>query len=189
MERRATRTISLRLASVRDVPGITSIYNDAVRTTIATFDLEPRSLAAGRRWFRSHGLRHPVLVAVRAGEIVGWASLSPWSDRPAYDRTAEVSVYVEAGSRGLGIGHRLLAELVREGGRRGLHTLIARVADGNAVSLRLHASLGFVPIGVMREVGTKFGRLLDVHLLQRTYPLRSAVRPRRTAGPGSGRRD
>ncbi|HTP56046.1 MAG TPA: GNAT family N-acetyltransferase [Thermoplasmata archaeon] len=179
----------MRPATARDVPAITAIYNDAVRTTTATFDLEPRSLAAGRGWFRSHGRRHPVLVAVRDGVIVGWASLSPWSDRPAYDRTAEVSVYVDAGARGRGIGRRLLARLVREGGRRGLHTLLARVADGNAVSLRLHTSLGFVRIGVMREVGTKFGRLLDVHLLQRTYPTRSSVRPRRPGGSGSGRRD
>ncbi|MFY9717028.1 MAG: N-acetyltransferase family protein [Thermoplasmata archaeon] len=171
--------VRVRRAGSKDVPAIARIYNDAIRTTTATFDLKPRSLADRRRWFASHGRRHPIFVAVRGSSVVGWASLSPWSDRPGYDRTAEVSTYVTAEERGQGIGTQLLARLVRTAGDDGFHTLLARVADGNAVSLRMHREAGFAPIGVMREVGVKFGRLLDVHLLQLLYPPIGRARPRR----------
>jgi L-amino acid N-acyltransferase YncA len=183
----ASRTpVRLRRAGARDVPAIARIYNEAVRTTTATFDLQPRSVADRRRWFDSHDRRHPIFVAVRGRSVVGWASISPWSDRPAYDGTAEVSIYVAAANRGHGIGSKLLARLVRTGWEDGFHTLLARVADGNAVSLRMHGEVGFAPIGVMREVGKKFGRLLDVHLLQLLYPPTLGARPRRP--PPNGRR-
>ena len=149
-----------------DVPAITEIYNDAVLTTTGTFDTEPRSLADRIDWFRHHSLRHPILVADDAAEILGWASLSPWSDRPAYDATAEVSVYVRRSAQGRGIGTHLLAELLRAARDAGHHALLARVAEGNDASLRLHRSAGFFEVGVMREVGVKFGRRLDVHLLE-----------------------
>ncbi len=76
---------------------------------------------------------------------------------------------MKEGYRGQGLGRTLLEELVREGERTGLHTLIARIAEGNDGSVRLHESVGFCSIGVMREVGRKFGRLLDVQLLQKVY--------------------
>lgn len=177
-------TIRIRPANDRDVPAITEIYNAAVRTTTATFDLDPRRLSDRRRWFRAHGPRHPVFVAVRGSRVVGWTALGPWSDRAAYAATGEVSTYVAEGERGRGTGSRLLATLVRRGRRTGHHTLLARVTDGNAASLRMHVAAGFVPVGVMREVGMKFGRRLDVHLLQLVYP--SAPAGRRV-GP-SGRR-
>lgn len=160
----------MRRATVLDVPSIARIYNESVRTTTASFDVRPRTLVDRRRWFAEHGRRHPVFVAVRRDRVVGWASLSPWSDRRGYDATAEVSTYVRSTARGQGVGSALLAALIREGRSVGFHTLIARIADGNAVSLRLHGTAGFTPVGVMREVGLKFGRRLDVHLLQLLYP-------------------
>ncbi|HTP54292.1 MAG TPA: GNAT family N-acetyltransferase [Thermoplasmata archaeon] len=175
--------VRLRRARTSDVGAIARIYNEAVLTTTGTFDLRPRSLPDRRRWFASHDRRHPIFVAVHGRSVVGWASISRWSDRPAYDATAEVSIYVSAPDRGRGIGARLLHRLVRAGRESGLHTLLARVADGNAVSLRMHAEAGFVPVGVMREVGVKFGRRLDVHLLQLLYPSGAPVaRPRRARG-------
>ncbi len=179
----------MRPATLHDVPGIARIYNEAIRTTTATFDTRPRSLSERRRWFRSHDDRHPIFVAVRGARVVGWASLGPWSDRPAYDATAEVSTYVAEADRGRGIGTRLLATLVRSGRRTGLHTLVARVADGNAASLRVHAAHGFAPVGIMREVGSKFGRLLDVHLLQLVYPSAPQPRSGRKRSPGRPGRD
>ena len=180
------RTVRIRRAVPSDVPAINGIYNEAVRTTTATFDLHPRALAQARRWFHQHGPHRPVLVAASAGSIVGWASLSDWSDRPAYAATAEVSVYVASEWRGRGIGRRLLGALLRRGDAVGLHSLLARVAEGNPASLRLHRSAGFRSVGVMREVGVKFGRRLDVHLLQRLS--RADDRPRRPAPRGSRRR-
>jgi phosphinothricin acetyltransferase len=157
---------TIRPASEADSPRIGEIYNDAVRTTVATFDTEPRSAAEQTAWWRHHGERYPVLVAVDQDAIVGWAALSPWSERPAYAATAEDSVYVDATFRGQGIGRALLGALLEPAGSSGFHTLLARVAEGNPASLSLHAAFGFREVGVMREVGFKFGRWVDVHLLQ-----------------------
>jgi len=160
----------VQAAREEDVPAIAGIYNEAVLTTVATFDTEPRSLEAQREWLRVHDARHPALVAELRGEVVGWASLSPWSDRKAYDGTAEVSVYVRSDQRGRGIGRELLTALVAAADALDLHVLLARIADGNAVSVHLHESVGFRPVGVMTQVGFKFSRWIDVHLLERRAP-------------------
>jgi L-amino acid N-acyltransferase len=159
-------TPAVRRARPDDVELMRVIYNDAVRTTTATFDTEPRTLAAQRAWFGEHDERHPVLVAEFGGNVVGWASLSPWSDRKAYDGTAETSVYVASEWRRRGVGRALVSAILQEATRCGFHTLLARVAEGNPVSRALHLSAGFVPVGVMHQVGHKFGRFLDVELLE-----------------------
>ena len=166
----STVELRIRRAGEPDVPAITEIYNEAVRTTTGTFDTEPRSISDRRAWFRSHDSRHPILVAESEGSVVGWGSLSAWSDRSAYDGTGEVSVYVAAPFRGRGIGRRLLRELVDVARALEFHSLLARIAGGNAASLHLHSALGFQEVGIMREVGQKFGRRLDVHLLQWMVP-------------------
>lgn len=160
-------TIVVRPALKEDLGAITEIYNDAILTTTATFDTEPKTEAWQLGWFQSHGGRFALLVADREGLVVGWASLSMWSDRPAYDDTAETSVYVRREFRGQGIGRMLEAALIEQARRSRFHTLIARIAGESTVSLRLHESLGYVRIGTMKEVGRKFGRVLDVHMLQK----------------------
>lgn len=145
---------------------MTAIYNDAVERTTGTFDTEPKTPEAQREWFDRHDASHPVIVAEEGGRVVGWASLSPWSDRCAYARTAEVSVYVDEAARGKGIAGVLLDELLRLGRAAGVRQALARITQGNEVSLRLHARRGFVENGCLRRVGEKFGEILDVHLLQ-----------------------
>jgi len=159
-------SIAVRPALQGDLEAITDIYNEAILTTTATFDTEPRTAADRLEWFRSHGGRFAVLVAEVDGRIAGWASLSRWSDRTAYDDTAETSVYVGSQYRGRGVGGRLYEGLIAAAKQHKFHTLLARVAGESAASLRLHARFGFRNVGTMREVGRKFGRLLDVHLLQ-----------------------
>jgi len=161
--------LTIRRARPEDVPAITEIYNEAVLTTTATFDTEPKSLADRQAWFAGHDERHPILVAETEGAVVGWASLSKWSDRCAYADTAEVSAYIKEEWRGKGIGRKLLEAIVEEGRRVKLHTIVAYVSQGNEVSLHLHKAVGFQEIGVAREVGRKFGRLLDVHIMQKIY--------------------
>jgi len=156
----------IRPAMLEDVPDITAIYNEAIRNTTATFDTEPKSRRDRAHWFLSHDGRHPVLVA-DDGRVAGWAALSPWSERPAYRDTAEVSVYVHAQCRGRGIGKGLLGALIEKGKEAQFHTLIARIADGNPASMALHRRLGFESIGVMKEAGMKFGLRIDVHFFQR----------------------
>jgi L-amino acid N-acyltransferase YncA len=161
--------VVIRSASSQDLPAITDIYNEAILTTTATFDTEPKTAEEQRAWFAKHGNRNPLLVADDDGLVVGWASLSEWSDRCAYSDTAEVSLYVRSEHQGKGTGRRLLKAILQAGGSSGLHTVIARIAEGNQASIRLHESVGFEHIGVMKEVGKKFGRLLDVYLMQKIY--------------------
>lgn len=161
--------VMLRTASIHDVPAIRNIYNQAILTTAATFDTEPKTLVNRQQWFAEHDERHPVIIAESEGVIAGWAALTRYSERHAYDDTAEIAVYVEASFRGKGIGRKLADEIIRLGKEAGLHTLISRIAEGNEASLRLTESLGFSHVGTMKEVGRKFGRLLDVEILQLIY--------------------
>ena len=188
--RGAAPDVTIRGAEEPDNLAIAKIYNEAVRTSIATFDTEPRSRETQRQWLAHHDRRHPVLVAVVEGCVVGWASLSPWSDRKAYDGTAEVSFYLGVEHRGHGIGRKLLTELVERSNPAGLHVLLARIAQPNVVSVHLHESLGFERIGAMREVGRKFDRWIDVHLYERMVPSSSGAPvsgggPRRATGEES----
>jgi L-amino acid N-acyltransferase len=161
----------IRRATPADVPGISDIYNEAIRTTVATFDTEEKTVEDRERWLRAHDDRHPVLVALvgdrMAGDrVVGWASLTEWSDRCAYADTVEVSCYVHSEFRDQGIGRQLLAAIIDEARRAKHHTVLGRAAEGSDASLHLCQEAGFVVIGTLKEVGRKFGRLLDVHMLQ-----------------------
>lgn len=159
--------VFIRPAIETDLPTITTIYNEAVLKTTATFDTEPKSLEAQRRWYAAHGPRHPILVAEVDGAVVGWSCLSPWKERPAYADTAETSFYVSEAFRGRGIGRRLKESIIDEARLLGFHSLIAGVAQGSDASRHLNLEFGFTPIGVFKEVGYKFGRRLDVEYLQK----------------------
>jgi L-amino acid N-acyltransferase len=161
--------LTIRPAIDSDVPVITEIYNDAIENTTATFDTEIKTVVDRLQWLRMHDAQHPVIVAEFMGNVVGWASLNRWSDRIAYDCTAEVSLYVHKDFRNKGIGKQLLEVLTLEGEKAGLHTLLARITEGNEKSIYLHERLGFINIGVMKEVGMKFGKYLDVHILQKVF--------------------
>src|SRR5262245_12929580 len=114
--------INIRTANQEDQRIILEIYNEAVSNTTATFDTDLRSYEKQLAWFASHKKNHPVVVAETDNKVVGWASLSPWSDRCAYDTTVEVSVYVHKDYRSQGIGSKLLEWVTLEGKKVGNHT-------------------------------------------------------------------
>lgn len=158
----------LRLAERRDAEAIRSVYNPEVRESTVTFDLVPRSLEDQVAWLDEHSGGHPAIVATDAdGIVIGFGSLSPYRPRAAYSPTVEDSVYVHRDRRGSGVGLALLEELVRLGGAHGFHSAIARIVGNHEASIALHARCGFETIGTEREVGRKFGRWLDVVLMQR----------------------
>jgi L-amino acid N-acyltransferase YncA len=159
----------IRDATLNDLTAITEIYNEAIEKTVATFDTEPKIYQEQEKWFRAHGVKNPIIVAEESGVVLGWAALSQWSDRCAYTDTAEISLYVREKCQGKGIGRKLMQGVLEKGKRAGLHTVLARITDGNAASVHLHTAMGFKQIGVMKEVGRKFGRLLDVYLMQLIY--------------------
>jgi L-amino acid N-acyltransferase YncA len=161
--------LRIRKATLEDLDAITGIYNEAILQTVATFDTEPKTIEKQQTWFANHDAKHPVLVAEQDGLIVGWASLSKWSDRRGYSATVEVSVYVEKEHRGSGIGKELLKAIDQESQKVGIHTVIAQIVEGNEPSITLFKHVGFQQVGVLREVGWKFGKLLDVHVMQKIY--------------------
>lgn len=165
-KRELSPAVTIRSAVPTDAQAIADIYNEAIATTTATFDTQPKSEADRREWLAAHGERYPVFVAEVDGRVVGWAALTAWSDRCAYADTAETSFYVRQTHRGLGIGRALKEHLIQAARELGFHSLLARTAAGSDASLHLNQSMGFRLIGTMREVGLKFGQRLDVHLLQ-----------------------
>lgn len=159
--------MELRRARDEDGEAIRAIYNVEVLSSTATFDLVTRTAEEQRAWMSAHGGAYPVIVAVEAEEIVGFASLSPYRPRPAYSTTVEDSVYVAAGQRGKGVGRALVTEIVRLAGSHGFHSVVARIVGDHDASIALHRACGFELVGVEREIGRKFGRWLDVAVMQR----------------------
>ena len=160
--------MQIRPAELSDAPAIMAIYNPVVQTSTATFDLTPRTLEQQRAWLEDRSGARIVLVAVDdEGEVAGYAALSPYRDRPAYATTVEDSVYVEPEHHGQGVGRLLLSSLVDTARAHGFHAMIARIVSDHEASIALHAACGFEVIGHEREVGRKFGRWLDVTLMER----------------------
>ena len=157
----------LRLATLDDAEDIRAIYNEQVLTSTVTFDLVPRTLEEQRTWLRARSGAHSTIVAEVDGRVAGYASLSPWKDKHAYRTSVEDSVYVHPDHHRKGLGRLLLAELLGVAEKSGFHAVFARIVGGHEASIALHAGFGFEQIGVEREVGRKFGKWLDVVLMER----------------------
>jgi phosphinothricin acetyltransferase len=164
----------LRLATVDDAEAIRAIYNLEVETSTATFDLVARSLDDQRRWLAARSGAFSAVVAVDDAEVVGFASLSAYKERAAYRTTVEDSVYVRRDRHGQGVGRVLLGHIVEVAAASGFHAVMARIEAGSDASRALHGACGFELVGIEREVGRKFGRWLDVAVMQRLLADRTA---------------
>lgn len=158
--------VLLRDTVERDLPEILEIYNDAVVNLNATFDLEPQSLAERREWFHRHDGKHPVISAEVGNRVVGFCSLSPFSQKRGYANTVELSVYVHRDFRGKGVGRVLMKEIISRAEKLGHHAIISIIAVDNDSSVLLHQKFGFVHAGHLREVGYKFEKWQDVDYYQ-----------------------
>ena len=158
---------TLRLATVDDAEPLRVIYNREVVETANTFDLEPRTLSEQEAWITEREGAFGVVVAEIDSRIAGFASLSAYRPRAAYRTTVENSVYVAEWARGEGVGRVLMDELIDVATRRGFHTIVARIVGGHEASISLHHACGFQVVGTEREVGRKFGKWLDVVVMQR----------------------
>jgi L-amino acid N-acyltransferase len=159
--------VQIRRATVDDADAIRRIYNAEVTSSTVTFDLVPRTAEEQVAWLVERSGAYAALVAEADGEVLGFASLSPYRDRPAYSTTVEDSVYVDRRRRGGGVGRALLDELVVTATAHGFHSVIARVVGGHDASVALHLGAGFAIVGTEREVGRKLGQWLDVVVMQR----------------------
>jgi phosphinothricin acetyltransferase len=162
-----------RLVELDDAGALMNILNPEVIEATVSFDLVPKSLEEQRQWIQLHQATHPCIVALndedqlgelgaRGERILGFASVSPFRERPAYATTVENSVYVYRAARERGVGEVLIKELLRTANESGFHSVIARIVGENAGSIRLHEKCGFTLVGTEIEVGRKHGRWLDV---------------------------
>lgn len=162
--------MTLRLATTADAESMAGIYNHEVEHHTSTFDLRPRTVDEQRRWIADRsGAFSAVVAELTDGderEVVGFAALSPYKDRPAYATTVENSVYVARHHTGHGVGRALMDHIVHVARESGFHAMIARVEASGAASRALHESCGFTLVGVEEQVGRKFGRWLSVAVYQ-----------------------
>ncbi|WP_127584374.1 GNAT family N-acetyltransferase [Paenibacillus koleovorans] len=159
----------IRYATEEDLPALLDIYNYAVIHLPATFDLEPQTLEQRVVWFRQFGERYPLLAAECDGTVVGYCGLTSFRAKPAYDRTAELSVYIDERYHGKGIATRLLQAIIDEARQRQFHVIVACITGGNEASVKLHEKFGFEFAGTFKKVGYKFDAWQDVWFYQLTF--------------------
>jgi L-amino acid N-acyltransferase len=164
--------MTIRLATVADLPAINDIYNYYVLHATCTYQIEPCKEAERMAWFNCHGPRYPITVAIdpSSDQVVGWASLSPFHPRAAYRFTVEDSVYVHHDQHRHGVGKALLCDLIGRALDLDYRTIVALVSADQAASIALHKNAGFEEAGTLRGVGFKFDRWLDVLYMQWSRP-------------------
>lgn len=170
--------MQIRPAGEADLPAILAIYNDAVLETTAIWNDDVVDLDNRRAWFEARRRQaYPVFVAVEGETVLGYGSYGDFRPFQGYRLTVENSVYVAAEARGKGAGAALLAALVAHAAAAGKHVMIAAITAGNDASIRLHARQGFVESGRLPEIGVKFGRFLDLVLMQKRLTATSSPAP------------
>ncbi len=167
--------MQIRDAQPGDIDAILAIYNAAVTQSTAIWNETPVDAANRLAWLaQRQEANYPVIVAdAGARGIVGYASFGDWRAFEGYRHTVEHSVYVRADQRGAGIGKALLGDLIERARDLGKHVMIAGIEARNVASIKLHEQLGFKQVGLLPEVGTKFGQWLDLAFLQLTLDQRS----------------
>ena len=160
--------VTIRLATAADAVAIAEIYNREVTETTATFDLVPRTVEQQRAWLADRSGAFAAIVGIDPAtrQVVSFASLSPYKERPAYRTTVENSVYVHRDFGGRGVGRQMLTHLIGVARESGFHAMVARIEASREASTALHRASGFELVGVEREVGRKFNRWLDVAVMQ-----------------------
>ena len=157
---------TIRLATEADLRAINDIYNHYVTRSTCTYQTEPETIDDRAKWFAAHGPAHPVTVAERGNEVVGWGSLSPFHRRAAYRNSVENSVYVRYDLHHQGIGSALLKDLIDRARAVPHHTIIALIDASQPGSIALHHRFNFTKVAHLKEVGHKFDRWLDVVYMQ-----------------------
>src|SRR5215469_4171967 len=160
--------MEVRDASVDDLPGILAIFNEVIANSTAVWFDTLENLEGRRQWFEARQARgFPILVAVEAGDMLGYSNFGDFRAWHGYRHTVEHSIYVRADSRRAGIGRILLSALIERATASRAHVMVGAIEASNHASLALHMGLGFKEVARMPEVGCKFGRWLDLVLVQR----------------------
>lgn len=157
--------MSVRPAQAGDAAAVTDLWNAVIRDTLITFNTVEKSFPEIAALIG--GGAAGVFVAEAGGAVVGFATYGQFRAGAGYARTMEHSVHLDEAARGRGLGRRLVAAVEADAAARGAHTLIAGVSSANPGSVAFHAALGFAHVATLPEVGYKWGRWLDLHLMQK----------------------
>src|SRR5580698_1726603 len=161
-------TLTYRDATLDDLPGIVAIYNSTVPSRLVTADLEPVSIESRLAWFHAHGPQaRPLWVVEEGGKVIAWLSFTDFYGRPAYSRTAEVSIYLAEDARGKGLGKQLLEAALARAPSLGIDTVLGFVFGHNEPSLRLFRGFGFKFWGTLPRVAVLDGVERDLVILGR----------------------
>jgi len=160
-----TPLYKIRLAEPADSEAIRAIRNDVIEHSTALWTTHQVTPEDSREWLAGNLTRRSVYVAEADGALIGFANWSPWRPKDGYRHTVEDSVYVTDGHQGRGLGAQLLQTLISGARESGAHVMMASIEASNTRSVALHARLGFETVGTAREVGTKFGRWLDLTMM------------------------
>lgn len=159
--------MTIRYASIEDCAAIAEIYNHAVLHTAAIWNDQTVDADNRIAWYEARQIAgYPVLVCEENGTVTGYASFGDWRAFDGFRHTVEHSVYVHPQHQGKGLGRALLTQLIAEARQIGKHVMVAGIESQNQASLKLHETLGFVTTAQMPQVGTKFGRWLDLTFMQ-----------------------
>jgi phosphinothricin acetyltransferase len=152
----------IRPVQPKDAVSIAGIYNYYIENSVITFEEIPLSVHEMEERILKISAKYPWLVWEESGEVTGYAYVNTWKERAAYRYAAELSIYIEQGFRGKGIGRELLSRLLEEVRKTTIHALISGITLPNEVSVALHEKFGFKKIACFNEIGFKSDKWLDV---------------------------
>ncbi|MXN90351.1 GNAT family N-acetyltransferase [Flavobacterium sp. Sd200] len=159
--------IKILPAATHHLPGILDIVNHAILHTTAVYDYDPKTPADIETWLNDkQAAQWPVIVAELNGEVLGYASYGTFRFKEGFKYTVEHSVYVSNQHTGMGIGYKLMEELITIAKKKGLHTMIGCIDADNKGSIDFHKKFGFTEAGILTQSGYKFNRWLDLLFMQ-----------------------
>ena len=161
----------IRPATAADCAAIAAIWNPVIRDTLVTFTTAEKTVEGlAETLSEKAAAGHAFLVAEDAGGLAGFATYGQFRAGPGYARTMEHSVILAPAARGRGLGRALMAALEDQAAAGGAHSIFAGVSGANPEGRAFHAALGYCEVAVLPEVGFKFGRWLDLVLMQKILP-------------------
>ncbi|QFT88644.1 Putative phosphinothricin acetyltransferase YwnH [Bacillus sp. THAF10] len=163
--------LTIRKAEIKDLQAIVDIYNSTVESRMVTADTEPVGVEMRLNWFYDHHEKRPLWVVENNGTICAWISFQDFYGRPAYQATAEISVYLHENTRGKGLGGQLLSSIIKECPGLNIENLVAFIFAHNQPSIRLFQKYGFAQWGLLPEVAELDGTKRDLIILGKKIEL------------------
>ncbi|MCH6265892.1 MULTISPECIES: arsinothricin resistance N-acetyltransferase ArsN1 family A [Neobacillus] len=161
--------LKTRLAAVSDVESILNIYNQGIEDRIATLEEDQKDIEYMREWFNNHTGRFAVIVVEQDDEVVGWASLNPYSNRCAYAGVADLSIYIRRDYRGKGVGSVLLNEIEQAAIKNDFNKIVLFTFPFNNLGQGLYRKKGYREVGVFKNQGKLDGRFVDVMIMEKVF--------------------